>query len=110
MDFPKKYEQDAIRGEPPPEGLDSADRLYYMQLVYLYKIYRQGIWTREQSKAEKQRLLRERAVNKLHIKLLEETVRMRNSSNTALSAFYRDKTVENAQTVFDIWEGFRKEK
>lgn len=105
MDFP--YERDAMRGEPMPNGLDGADRLYYLQLVYLYHVFHTGKWTREQSAAEKQKFLRERAVNKANLAMYQEAAQMRGKIGTAISAFSNEKTVENAQTVFDIWDGLR---
>lgn len=105
MDFP--HERAAMRGDPMPDGLDGADRLYYMQLVYLYKLYYKGVWTREQAKAEKQRCLRERSVNKANAELYAETARMRGASSAALSRYAREPSVQNAQLVFEVWDGMR---
>ena len=102
------HERAAMRNDPMPSGLDGADRLCYMQFAYLYKLYRTGVWTKEQAKAEKQRCLREYAINKANAELYAETARMRGKIGTAISAFSNEKTVENAQTVFDIWDGLRR--
>lgn len=106
MNFP--YERQAMRGDPPPDGLDGADRLFYMQLVYLYKNYHNGVWTREQAKAVKQQFIREYAVSKSNAELFAQTVRMRNATDVELSRFYKEQTVENARRVFETWEGLRR--
>ena len=101
------HERAAMRNDPMPNGLDGADRLCYMQFAYLYKLYRTGVWTKEQAKAEKQRCLREYAINKANAELYAETARMRGACSTALSKFAKEQTVQNAQLVFEIWDGMR---
>ena len=109
---PDEIEDLAFRGVPLPKGLDGPDTLLFLQLRNLYDYAARVQMPREQGKKEKRRILRQyedwRYADKLRLHYIQVIKR----TEAALSAYFREPSIQNADKLAEAFQGalLRKEK
>lgn len=99
------WEQDAIRGDEMPNGLEYPDQILFLQLRMLYAQKRMGIIDRDTAIREKKKLLDEYRVYQYREKMGEQWVQVIKETDLARAEFKKNPTVENAQKLVAIIEG-----
>lgn len=106
-DFP--WEQAAMNGELMPDGLSPAEQCAYQALAYLYARFRLKAIDRETGHREKlliKAALEQRRkddafaerLNNHHTKIIRDTEK-------ALSAYFREPTIKNADRMAEAFHG-----
>lgn len=110
MEFP--YERMAIRKEPVPDGLDLVETWTYLALVSLYDIAGRGSITFEQGKEAKQKITRSWKVARDDFDSCRDLTRyiakLRKDIELAASDYRKNRTIENADRLLNIIDGFER--
>lgn len=99
------WEQQAIRGEEMPNGLEYPDQILFLCLRMLYAQKRAGIIDRETAVREKKKLLDEYRVYQYREKMGDEWVQVIKDTDIARSDFKKNPTVENGHRLVAAIEG-----
>lgn len=106
------WEQEAMRGDGIPDGLSLADQMAYTALRNIYWSHYEKRLSREQAKAEKNKLRREweqaRAAEAFDRRLTESHVRQIKAQEAAVCACRKNPTAENALRLCDVLDGLEK--
>ena len=107
-----EYERAAMNGAPMPDGLSLEDMSAYQFLVLLYERYRRKQITREQAAEEKRRMLGELGKRKrstaFESKLMLYHSRQTKAAESALNAYRKDRTLENADHLCNVLDGLER--
>lgn len=99
------YEKEAYRGDPVPDGLDVLDTFAFLSLRHIYAQLRRGDITRSQAERDKGRLCyvldREKRSAASNRRLAEQSVKMFKNIEGAANAYGRERTVENADRLYE---------
>ena len=112
------FEKDAMRGQPLPKGLDTADSCLYMALKKLYAMYRNKLISRKDATEEKQRLVYNWTTDKSKIELLNrEAEALRDKIATASEEYQNNPCIETADKLYaafynlsDDWRNLKNGK
>ena len=102
------WEQQAIRGDEMPDGMEYPDQILYLCLRMLYAQKRNGIIDRDRAIAEKKRLLDEYKLYKFRDSMEKEWVEIIRLTELARAEFRKNSTVENGFKLIEILEGRHK--
>ena len=102
------WEQQAIRGDEMPFGLEYPDQVLYQALSHLYARYRMKAITREQAQTEKLKLLDEYRRYQFRDSMEKEWVEIIRLTELARAEFRKNPTVENGYKLIEIIEGRKK--
>lgn len=99
------YEKEAYRGEAVPAGLDVLDTFAFVSLRHIYAQLRRGDITRSQAERDKGRLCYEldkakRTANSDR-KMAEQSSTMFKNIEGAANAYGRERTMENADRLYE---------
>ena len=97
-----------------PEGLSAPDQWMFRCLVLLYDSAKRGIIDRETGRADKGKLAYQRGLmeEKFRSKerIVEASVRMIKAVEAAANAYAKDRTLENADRLYEAIYGVPVEK
>lgn len=99
------WEQQAIRGEELPDGLEYPDQVLYLSLRMLYAQKRAGIIDRDTAIIEKKKLLDEYRVYKFRDELEKQWVEQIRLTERARAEYRKNPTVENGMKLVTLIEG-----
>ena len=104
------WEREAMQGAEMPDGLSLEDQLAYQAITMLYGRFRLKLVDRATGSAEKGKIGYELECRKrqadLHRKLLEWDIRLKKNVEGAINAYRKERTLENADRLVDIIDGF----
>ena len=104
------FEKLAARNEPMPEGLNSAQQMYYQGLCFLHARYRAGDITAEEGKQIKAQMVRSYETAAFELNLWEnERVRWENLAGAA-AEFRKNPCTDTAWELHRVLYGFRQDK
>ena len=99
------YERAAMYGDPMPDGLSAPDQWMFRCLVLLYDSAKRGIIDRKTGRADKGKLAYQRDLMEKRFKIKEDLVgasaRMIKAVEAAANAYARDRTLENADRLYE---------
>lgn len=99
------YEKEAYRGDPVPDGLDVLDMFAFLSLRSIYAQLRKGEITRSQAERDKGKLCyvldREKRGAASDRRLVEQSAKMFKDIEGAANAYGRERTVENANRLYE---------
>lgn len=108
-DYTYSYERAAMRGDEMPDGLDIVDQINFLCLRSLYAQKRAGIIDRAVGSAEKAKLRRQRDLWEQRLffreKLAKRCVEMFQTVEAAANAYAKDRTLENADKLYQAIYG-----
>ena len=103
-----EYEEKAMNNEPMPDGLTYQDALIYTFLRNLYWSLRNGVITREQGQAEKNKTLRQFeqmcAARELERRCWENSAKRTLAVDHAMTMYRKNRTLENADNIVNQLE------
>lgn len=99
------WEQQAIRGEEIPTGLEYPDQVLFLSLRMLYAQKRAGVIDRETAISEKKKLLDQYRIYKFRDDMEKQWVRMVKDTEIARSEYRKNHSVENGMKLISIIEG-----
>ena len=99
------YEKTAMSGGDMPKGMEYHDQILFLELRLLYDSYKRNIVTREQATQEKAELLRTYEAHKIVDRMGKEWVETIKRTESARSAYRKNKTIENADLLLVSVEG-----
>ena len=102
------WEQQAIRGDEMPNGLEYPDQILYLCLRMLYAQKRAGIIDRDTAIVEKKKLLDEYRCYQFREQMGEEWVQVIKDTDLARAEFRKNPTVENGFKLVEIIEGRKR--
>ena len=110
--FTFPWEQEAQRGEPMPEGLESSDQKAFQALRLLYQSYREKRMDRADAVREKRLIRRaweeERAERAFARKLALHQAEVNRRAELAKAACRKDPTPENALRLVRVLDGLEE--
>lgn len=98
-----------MKGEKMPNGLNIFDQLRFHGLSYIYYNYHNKVTSKETASNYKQMLLKE--IDKIKddydfaLKCYDKTAERFKKTESALSAYYKDRTMENADFLAAVVNG-----
>ena len=99
------YEKEAYRGEAVPAGLDILDTFAFISLRHIYSQLRRGDITRSQAERDKGRLCyeldRAKRTAAMEHKMADQSAVMFKNIEGAANAYGRERTVENADRLYE---------
>lgn len=102
------YEQQAMRNEPMPDGMTAYDSLVYTFLRNLYWSLHNGVITREQGQAEKDKTLgrfeKMNAARELERRCWENSAKRTTSVDRAMMMYQKERSLENADRLYQRLE------
>lgn len=99
MNFP--YERQAFNNEPLPEGLDLADKMYYIGLRCLYAMHSKSLISAELAAEEKKKLSDECLTVKSELEFLNrESETLKNRIDKQAKNYKNNPTLENADKLY----------
>lgn len=101
------WEQQAIRGEEMPAGLEYPDQVLFLSLRMLYSQKRAGVINRETAISEKKKLLNEYRLYKFRDDMEKQWVRMIKDTELLRAEYRNNPTVENGMKLIAVIEGGR---
>lgn len=105
-----KVEYAAMHGDQMPSGLDVFDQLRFHGLSFIYNNYRARVVSKEDSSAYKRSLLREIELVKrgyeFGIKCYDSAAKRYKATEAAMNAYRLDRTLENADRLVGVIDGF----
>lgn len=99
------WEQQAIRGEGMPTGLEYPDQILFLSLRMLYAQKRAGIIDRETAIFEKKKLLSEYGLYKFRDEMEKQWVQMVKDTEQIRAEYRKNPTVENGMRLIAAIEG-----
>ena len=107
-----KVELAAMKGERMPGGLNAFDQIRFHGLSYIYANYRNGVTNKETASAYKQSLLKEIKLLKddyaFGIKCFDHAAERYKKTESALSSYVLDRTIENADILAAAVDGLER--
>lgn len=103
------WEQQAIRGDELPSGLDYPDQVFYLSLRMLYAQKRMGIIDRDTAITEKKKLLDEYKAYQFNWSMAEEWTQIIKLTELARAEFRKNPSIENGYKLVEIIEGRKHE-
>lgn len=107
-------ERAAAHGEALPENADMFDELRWFGLSYVYGCVKKNIYTKEQASVYKKGLVKEveylRKKYEFAVKCWEAAGERYKAMEKYLSAYMKDKTIENADKMATAFYGFVEEQ
>ena len=112
------FEKDAMRGQPLPKGLDTADSCLYVALKNLYAMYQNKLISRKDATEEKKRLIYNWTMDKSKIEFLNrESEALRDKIATASEEYQNNPCIETADKLYaafynlsDDWRNLKNGK
>lgn len=99
------YEQQAIRGDELPTGLEYPDQVLYLELRSLYGQVKRGIITRDTAIVEKKKLLDNYRIYKFNDEMGKQWAEQIRQTELARAAYRKERTLENADKLLIAIEG-----
>lgn len=103
-----EYEEQAMRNDPMPDGLNAHDALVYTFLRNLYWSLHKGVITREQGQTEKDKTLgryeKMNAARELERRCWENSAKRTLSVDRAMMMYHKNRTLENADKLYERLE------
>lgn len=103
-----KYEQQAKRNEPMPDGLNFVEQLVYQSIALLTSRYRLGQLDAEQAKREMLQIKKQYEKNADRDKYIEHCAQLWIDIELTACAFNKDETIENARQMRDVIYGQKR--
>lgn len=103
-----KYEAQAKRGEPMPDGLDWSEQGAYQAVALLTARYRLGSVTADQAKTEMGYIRKCFSKSIEQEKFIYKMAKLRLDIELALCAFNKDETLDNAKKMRDVLTGMHR--
>lgn len=107
-----ELERAAMKGDTMPDGLSQAEQIYFQGLAYLYARFKAGSISRDVGSKEKMKMLckKEKAEENYQFwkKYNDYQVMLRKDTEAAISAYRKNRTLENADKLVDILDGIKK--
>lgn len=104
------WERSAMEGEEMPDGLPLEEQWAYQAMAMLYGRHRMKLIDRVAGSAEKGKIKYELECRKrqadLRRRLLDWHTRQTKNIEGAIRAYRKDRTIENADRLVDIIDGF----
>lgn len=100
-----EIEDKAFHGEELPSGLKYPEQLLFLRFRYLYAYAKIVQMPPEQGKREKQKVLEQYVLDAFNSDLLDRHVALWKSMEAAVSAYRKNKTIENADKLLANLEG-----
>lgn len=98
-----KFEKAAMSGDPMPKGLRGLERIQYLTLSHLYRLYHSGSITREEAVAEKRLLMKDCAdaerIVAFDKRMMESMVNLWVTIGYWHGRYARERTLENADNL-----------
>jgi len=104
MTFP--WENKAKRCEPMPDGLKQSEQLAYQSIALLAARYRLGGLSDEQAIKERNKIDQRYLIDSANEGYIQWTVDLRRRIEVAQSEYRRKRTVEAADVLSDVIDGF----
>lgn len=104
MIFP--WEAEAKRNAPMPSGLSASEQLAYQSIAALVTRWRMGAVTAEQAKKERKQIDQRFLMDLANEGYIQWTVELRKRIEIAQSNYRRERTVEAADVLSDVLDGF----
>lgn len=106
------WEREAMHGDEMPDGLSMEEQWAYQAIAMLYGRYRLKLVDRATGSVEKGKIkyelgLRQRKAG-MQRRLCEWDVKLRKGIEGAISSYRKDRTIENADRLVDVIDGFLK--
>lgn len=99
------WEQQAIRGDELPDGLEYPDQVLYLSLRMLYAQKRMNLIDRDKAVFEKKKLLDEYKAYKQNWNMADEWCEIIKRTELARAEFRKNPTVENGMKLVTVIEG-----
>ena len=99
------YERQARDGEEMPNGLEYPDQVLYLCFRMLYEQLRMGIVDRDTAIREKKKLLKEYESYKFVDQMGKQWVETIKKTEMARSAYRKNRTLENADSLLIAFDG-----
>lgn len=99
------WEQQAIRGEEIPTGLEYPDQVLFLSLRMLYAQKRAGVIDRETAISEKKKLLDQYRIYKFRDDMEKQWVRMVKDTEIIRAEYRKNPTVDNGMKLIAAIEG-----
>lgn len=108
-----ELERAAMKGEAMPDGLSQPEQTYFQGLAYLYARFKAGHISRDSGSAEKKKMLHQKEKAERDHQFWEKyndyQVMLRKNTETAVSAYRKNRTLENADKLVDILDGIKRD-
>ena len=104
MIFP--WEAEAKRNAPMPVGLKASEQLAYQSIAMLVARYRIGAVSAEQAVKERKQIDQRYVIDSANEGYIQWTVDLRRRIEVAQSEYRRKRTVEAADRLSDVLDGF----
>ena len=100
------WEAQAKRNAPMPAGLSASEQLAYQSIAALVARFRMGVVSAEQAKKERKQIDQRLLIGKANEGYIKWTVELRKRIEIAQSNYRRERTVEAADRMSDVLDGF----
>lgn len=104
MIFP--WENKAKRCESMPDGLKQSEQLAYQSIALLAARYRLGGLSDEQAVADRKKIDKRYLIDAANEGYIQWTVDVRRRVEMAVNQFRREPSIENANVMADVLDGF----
>lgn len=107
-----KYERQAMKNEPMPDGLKQHEQMAYLALRNIYNAYYAEKLSKEQAGEEKRKVLAEydNAKKQYELEMKSYKYRARQTLMTAnlVSEFNKNPSIETAQKLCNVLDGIER--
>lgn len=102
------WEQQAINGEPLPDGLGYAEKVLYIGLRSLYFQVRNKFIPRETAIIEKKKLLEDFRLNKFNEEMFEEDSKIWAKISGPVVEYTNEPSIEKADKILELLYGVKR--
>ena len=102
------WEQQAINGEPLPDGLGYAEKVLYIGLRSLYFQVRNKFIPRETAIIEKKMLLEDYRLNKFNEEMFEEDSKIWAKISGPVIEYTNEPSIEKADKILELLYGVKR--
>lgn len=102
------WEQQAINGEPLPDGLGYAEKVLYLGLRSLYFQVRNKFIPRETAIIEKKKLLEDFRLNKFNEEMFEEDSKIWAKISGPVIEYTNEPSIEKADKIMELLYGVKR--
>ena len=102
------WEQQAINGEPLPDGLGYAEKVLYLGLRSLYFQVRNKFIPRETAIIEKKKLLEDFRLNKFNEEMFEEDSKIWAKISGPVVEYTNAPSIEKADKILELLYGVKR--
>lgn len=102
------WEQQAINGEPLPDGLGYAEKVLYLGLRSLYFQVRNKFIPRETAIIEKKKLLEDFRLNKFNEETFEEDSKIWAKISGPVVEYTNEPSIEKADKILELLYGVKR--